>query len=472
MYKVLSQTTHLFIIAKKMGEWTETAFRFLVQMSPKDIHENLLPLSFSDYLGFFFATLGLLVAAGGGVGGGGILIPIYILILHFSPKEAIALSSVTIFGGAVANMLVNSQKRHPFADRPLVDWDLVLMMEPSTIAGALIGTFINKLLDEHILVAMLVLLLSVTAYETLDKSCKLFESETRTMKASESSNMLVSRNNNESQLDTEKLELLPLMNGKQTSYSKDHDAEHLPTNDELVKLLEDEKKAPIVNIILLIVIFVVVLMVNIAKGGGDFKSPLGITCGSVSFWILNTFMLMWIIVISLQGRNYLIRRFELKQRLSYRYVEGDIQWDERSTLTYPLICTVAGLFAGMFGIGGGIVKGPLMLMMGVHPAVASATSACMILFTSTTASTSYLVFGLMPIDYCLLCLTIGFLATLVGQLALVFLMKQFNRSSFIAFSIGFVVLLSAILMTLQSVISLMRGNRHFSGGICGKDYTL
>ena len=32
---------------------------------------------------------------------------------------------------------------------------------------------------------------------------------------------------------------------------------------------------------------------------------------------------------------------------------------------YPLICSGAGLVAGMFGIGGGIVKGPLMLEMGV-----------------------------------------------------------------------------------------------------------
>ena len=34
---------------------------------------------------------------------------------------------------------------------------------------------------------------------------------------------------------------------------------------------------------------------------------------------------------------------------------------------------------GMFGVGGGIVKGPLMLEMGVLPDVAAATSATMIM---------------------------------------------------------------------------------------------
>lgn len=34
--------------------------------------------------------------------------------------------------------------RHPLADRPLVDWDLILIMEPLTIGGALAGSFLNK----------------------------------------------------------------------------------------------------------------------------------------------------------------------------------------------------------------------------------------------------------------------------------------------------------------------------------------
>jgi hypothetical protein len=31
---------------------------------------------------------------------------------------------------------LNLPKRHPDADRPLIDWDLILLMEPITMAGA------------------------------------------------------------------------------------------------------------------------------------------------------------------------------------------------------------------------------------------------------------------------------------------------------------------------------------------------
>jgi uncharacterized membrane protein YfcA len=110
-----------------------------------------------------------------------------------------------------------------------------------------------------------------------------------------------------------------------------------------------------------------------------------------------------------------------------------------------------------------------MLQMGVHPAVSSASSACMILFTSFTATTSFVVFGLLVWDYAFVCLTIGLVATFVGQIGLGYLMRRYQRNSYIAFSIGSVVLLSAMLMTIQSLVSMAERKHHHTGGICGKD---
>ena len=50
-------------------------------------HASLFPLTTADRLGFSLAIVGLMVAAGGGIGGGGILVPIYILVMGFSPKH-------------------------------------------------------------------------------------------------------------------------------------------------------------------------------------------------------------------------------------------------------------------------------------------------------------------------------------------------------------------------------------------------
>jgi uncharacterized membrane protein YfcA len=99
-------------------------------------HKDLFPLNSSDVWGTISVTLGLLIAASGGIGGGGILVPLYILIFEFRPKYAVALSNFTIVGSSITNIILNLPKRHPHADRPLVDWDLILVMEPLTMAGA------------------------------------------------------------------------------------------------------------------------------------------------------------------------------------------------------------------------------------------------------------------------------------------------------------------------------------------------
>ena len=236
---------------------------------------------------------------------------------------------------------------------------------------------------------------------------------------------------------------------------------------DLKNMMEQERSAPLGNVKALVLMFVVVLVINVLKGGGGFPSPLGIQCGSTSFWVANAVMFGWVATVSIFARSHLIKIYKEKARVKFAYVEGDIEWDERATIVYPGICMFAGFFAGMFGVGGGIVKGPLMLAMGVHPSVAAATSACMILFTSFTATSSFMVFGLLIPDYGMVCVVVGFVATYIGQILLGKLMAKFQRNSYIAFSIGGIVLLSVILMTAQSVVSIMEGHHSKTEGVCG-----
>ncbi len=51
-----------------------------------------------------------------------------------------------------------------------------------------------------------------------------------------------------------------------------------------------------------------------------------------------------------------LRAWYFCQEAGYAWQEGDVEWTPKSTLLYPAICSVAGLVAGMFGVGGGIVK--------------------------------------------------------------------------------------------------------------------
>ena len=49
-------------------------------------HDKPSEWDWRKVVGLVFATVGLLLAAGGGIGGGGILVPVYIIVMGFSAK--------------------------------------------------------------------------------------------------------------------------------------------------------------------------------------------------------------------------------------------------------------------------------------------------------------------------------------------------------------------------------------------------
>lgn len=224
---------------------------------------------------------------------------------------------------------------------------------------------------------------------------------------------------------------------------------------ELRGLLESESRTPWERVYVISFMVLVVVVINLVKGGGQrFPSILGIECGSTSYWSFTAVLLGFILAVSFWARAQLIEKWELKGRLRYRYLEGDIEWTPYNTLVYPAICFFAGFFAGMFGIGGGVVKGPLMLQMGVHPMVASATVAVMIMFTSVSATAMYIVFGTLQWDYGYFLFIAGLISTVIGQFGVSYLVDKYKRYSFISISIGAVVAISTLLMGLQSVLEL------------------
>jgi hypothetical protein len=68
------------------------------------------------------------------------------------------------------------------------------------------------------------------------------------------------------------------------------------------------------------------------------------------------------------ARRRILRIQHLKDAAEIDSHDG-VKWNKKNTVIFPLICTSAGLIAGMFGQGGSIVTTPLMLEMHVHPQV-------------------------------------------------------------------------------------------------------
>lgn len=111
-----------------------------------------------------------------------------------------------------------------------------------------------------------------------------------------------------------------------------------------------------------------------------------------------------------------------------------------------------GALAATIGMGGGVIMGPLLLTLHVHPLAMAATSTLMILFSSSAATLSFAVSGNMNWQYALVFAACNFLASLTG----VFVIGKLVRKSYKS---AIVVLLLAGIMAAGAGISAVFGVR-------------
>ena len=61
---------------------------------------------------------------------------------------------------------------------------------------------------------------------------------------------------------------------------------------------------------------------------------------------------------------------------------------------------------------------------------------------------------------------VGFFSTVIGQVVMQAILTKYNRNSYIAYCIALVVGISAVCMTVESVIALVQGHTQRAGGMC------
>ncbi len=128
-----------------------------------------------DFWASVFCFVGGIVSAAGGVGGGGLYVPVLILLGGLSSQAAVPVSTVIIFGNAFASLAFNAETRHPTADRPLIDLQVVLLLEPPTLTGAALGVLLNRVLPASVTFVLLVLILGLTTVRTTMRGCRLLK---------------------------------------------------------------------------------------------------------------------------------------------------------------------------------------------------------------------------------------------------------------------------------------------------------
>ncbi|TMW60522.1 hypothetical protein Poli38472_000564 [Pythium oligandrum] len=481
------------------------------------VEDSLFPLSDTEIYGSIAAFLSNILAAGSGLGGGGLLVPLYILTMGLTSHDAIPLSKATIFGSAIASFILNVRKRHPLArDRPLIDYETVLLMEPMTLAGTIIGVNMNAVFPEWLITICIVWLLTKTAQRTLVKGKKIWAEETAAdnkilsdivaywkllpyeskfkqfqavarayikWKSYKRSDKLVMKLEPSNPQDDDRMSLAStVLSINDTDEDDGSDAneeetlmnagvkktdlltDHMPSLEELK---EYRRRVPFVDVFVLFLTWIGLVLFSLAKGGHGTASIVGIQCGSVSYWSLVAMSFPFFAIVTLYYAVKIARVHRFLQASGYEYLKGDMVWTKSATFKYPALCTAAGLAAGLLGIGGGMVKGPLLLEMGLLPQVSSATSSSMILFTSSATTIQFIILGTLSVEHALWHGMVGFFAGLIGQIGLSYLIKKYRKTAFVIFLVAGVVGSSGIIMGILGARKVLRDGMGNFRPLCG-----
>ncbi|KAF4044215.1 hypothetical protein GN244_ATG03495 [Phytophthora infestans] len=75
---------------------------------------------------------------------------------------------------------VNFRRKHPLnKNRPLIDFGLVGLMEPTTLVGTVFGVMLNHIFPNWLILVLLVTLISFITYKTVLKGLKIQEKESK-----------------------------------------------------------------------------------------------------------------------------------------------------------------------------------------------------------------------------------------------------------------------------------------------------
>eukprot|EP00755_Sulcionema_specki_P015541 Sspe_Gene.59695::Locus_32799_Transcript_1_9_Confidence_0.400_Length_1670::g.59695::m.59695 len=413
------------------------------------LHKSLLPhFSARDAWTVVTIFMGTMLAASAGIGGGGLNVPIYMLITGFLIQEAVPLSHATVFGNSVAQLVVNLRQRHPLVGglgKPLIDFYVPLVLLPSQLGGNNLGVLFEPMIPPNVLVLLAECLLAYATFRVFSKGMTMWRQERAAARLQASG-------------DDEKASKVSEVSKHSEPYfgiyhevKDEQDLEcavglvqdmSLEEKEKRTKqILEAESRAPWPSIGLMFVFWCL-----FAAGYVGLKEFGKCTAG---YWGVLAAMYPILVVFVVIGVKLVKMHKEERDAVGLPPVEGNIDWNSTKVIVGPAAACGVGLVAGLLGLGGGELMAPLLLELGMIPKVASATSAYMIIWTTSSNIVHYSVGGDLPAGYTILFCLLGFVGGLIGRFMAIHITSKYNCQSVIALSLGFVLLLSMVLLAYR-----------------------
>eukprot|EP00658_Telonema_sp_P-2_P027662 TRINITY_DN21329_c0_g1_i3.p1 TRINITY_DN21329_c0_g1~~TRINITY_DN21329_c0_g1_i3.p1 ORF type:complete len:464 (-),score=127.55 TRINITY_DN21329_c0_g1_i3:180-1571(-) len=448
-------------------------------------------------------------------------------------------SQATIFGGGLVNFFMNFPLRHPkVPDRPLIQYDVVLMLEPMMLAGTVVGAYLNAVFPSWLIVVMLLLFLTYSTWRTSQKARSIWRKEREAADAGETDELLEMAPQDHSfsgdltsprsferleertrglksdlahmtdevgRLGQENADLKDKFNkldsriseleaagsnsnlnelgslegfgfGAGTGYeevgldvpsanddSSLEEGDCSPGRDAMIAEVEAQERDAVGPLAWATLILVLISVLSLLRGGkAGMTSIVGVEACSGSYWAITLISMATMIGSTVFFGNRVAAQNDLRVQIGYPPIEGDIVWNSRNVIMYPVLAMAAGAMGGMLGIGGGMIMGPLLLELGMLAETTAATSATTVLLTAASGTFQETLLGMMLYQRGVWYFSLGAISTLIGQVGVNHIVRRYKMSALIVVMVVVVMALSMVMMTWVGLVQiqedLKRGN--------------
>jgi uncharacterized membrane protein YfcA len=301
-----------------------------------------------DIVALVFMSCCLVLASAAGIGGGPMFVPVLAVFMDIPLKKALPLSNIIIAGGAIANNFYGLLRRHPTAERPVIDFDISIVMVPMVIGGAVVGVFLSIVLPDFVIGILMVLVLGFYGFNTTKKGLAARAKHLAKSKANATQGHTSG--------EVERTAKPSSLKAAEEARSANERKETTPKEDAP----RDSLQFSYANIPLPKLVFLFACLAGLVILAFTGKQ---LSCPGWRYWLIFWAEFPWAVSFSFAAAVYLLRLHKLKVENGYEFIPGEVEFTTKGATNFALRCSIVGVMAGLFGIGGGVFVGPMMIQV-------------------------------------------------------------------------------------------------------------
>jgi len=428
-------------------------------------NKKMLEFDWGTIFGLALIILVSAIANAGGVGGGAILSAVYILWFKFSIGDAIPLSNATIFSGALMNFFVIFNKRHDKnKNRLLIDYKITSLILPLMLGGALIGVVANKVLPPVFVVAFLTYYLITKTISFYKDAKDITEKENLEKELAKFKRSNAGTRNSRKLVENKLIELASFTpRNSFEAHTKDRRLNQ-STPDELLLSARESKKMGLLDLLvpykryiwLCLASYGVILTTMLLRGGKAFPSIIGIESCSFLSWLI--FFIAQGVLVGLglfsfkcQEREAIDPNLSLTDNLSLDHSQGQVH-----IRRFMIDSFNTGILSGTLGLGGGIILMSVLISRNILPAVASGICGVLVLITSFSTTSQFLIMGAFDIESTLIVVACSGIGSYFGSQLINYAIQKYEKPSLIMWVVFAILLLSAVLLPYVGLLNIIQ----------------